>query len=76
MEQKLLNSVNEVNYDEYSSGVNTTAETRYRDNPVLVWSIAIMWAFILLIIGHSKVADWVESEDPGRLADIIEWIFS
>lgn len=76
MEQKLLNSVNNMNYDENGRRVDTTGGTRYVDNPVLVWSIAIMWAFVLLIMGHSRVADWVESEDPGRLADIIEWLFS
>lgn len=48
----------------------------YVDNPVLVWSLALMWAFVLLIVGHSKIVEWVEGEDPGRLADIVDWLFN
>ena len=74
MEQKLLHSVGMGN-DDHASGVDTTTRDRYVDNPVLIWSLAIMWAFVLLIMGHSHIAEWVEGEDPGRLADIIEWLF-
>jgi hypothetical protein len=73
MEQKLLNTVNGMG-DEGGEGVNVGS--RYAENPVLFWSMAIMWAFLLLIMGHSKIAEWVEGEDPGRLVDVIEWIFS
>jgi hypothetical protein len=73
MEQKLLNTVNGMG-DEGGEGINVGS--RYAENPVLIWSMAIMWAFLLLIMGHSKIAEWVEGEDPGRLVDVIEWIFS
>jgi hypothetical protein len=76
MEQKLLNSYTNMGDDSYGNGADTTTRSRYADNPVLIWSLAIMWAFVLLIMGHSKIAEWVEGEDPGRLADIIEWLFS
>lgn len=74
MEQKLLHSVG-IGSDDQASGVDTTTRDRYVDNPVLIWSLAIMWAFVLLIMGHSHIAEWVEGEDPGRLADFLEWIF-
>ena len=49
--------------------------TRYADNPVLVWSMALMWAFVVLIMMHPTIAEMVEGEDPGRLVDFIEWLF-
>jgi hypothetical protein len=76
MEQKLLNTVNGMDDDNYGGGSGADARNRYAENPVLIWSMAIMWAFLLLIMGHSKIAEWVEGEDPGRLVDVIEWIFS
>ena len=48
---------------------------RYADNPVLVWSLALMWAFVVLILMHPKIAELVEGGDPGQLADIVEWLF-
>ena len=75
MEQKLLNSYGMSGNDGETSG-EAPNTTRYSDNPVLVWSLALMWAFVLIIMGHSKIAEWVESEDPGQLADIVEWLFS
>jgi hypothetical protein len=74
MEQKLLNTMNGMDGGNHEDNTSTTS--RYSDNPVLIWSLAIMWAFILLIMGHHKIAEWVEGEDPGRLADVIEWMFS
>ena len=48
---------------------------RYADNPVLVWSLALMWAFVVLILMHPKIAELVEGGDPGQLVDIVEWLF-
>jgi hypothetical protein len=76
MEQKLLNTINGMDGNNYGNGSDTATRNRYANNPVLIWSLAIMWAFVLLIMGHSKIAEWVEGEDPGRLADVIEWLFS
>ncbi|KAL3783836.1 hypothetical protein HJC23_005329 [Cyclotella cryptica] len=76
MEQKLLNSYTRMGNDNYGSSMGATASNSYADNPVLIWSLAIMWAFVLLVMGHSQVSEWAEGEDPGILADIIEWLFS
>ncbi|KAL7477856.1 hypothetical protein ACHAW6_003651 [Cyclotella cf. meneghiniana] len=76
MEQKLLNSYIRMGDDSYGSSMDTTTNNRYVDNPVLIWSLAIMWAFVLLVMGHSQISEWAEGEDPGILADIVEWLFS
>jgi hypothetical protein len=74
MEQKLLNTMNGIDGGNHEGDTDTTS--RYSDNPVLIWSLAIVWAFILLIMGHHRIAEWVEGEDPGMLADVVEWMFS
>jgi hypothetical protein len=76
MEQKLLNSYTRIGDDSYGSSMGTTTSNSYADNPVLIWSLAIMWAFVLLVIGHSQISEWAEGEDPGMFADIVEWLFS
>lgn len=84
MEQKLLHTyVNPNNNNDGGSDGNTDTTTdaaassgRYVDNPVLVWSLALMWAFVVLILMHPKIAELFEGQgDPGQLADIIEWLF-
>ncbi|KAL7539145.1 hypothetical protein ACHAWF_006311 [Thalassiosira exigua] len=49
--------------------------SRYADNPVLVWSLALMWAFAVLIAMHPRLAELVEGGDPGQLVDFLEWLF-
>jgi len=81
MEQKLLHThVNtNPNNNDGDDGDTTSAAAssgRYVDNPVLVWSISLMWAFVVLILMHPKIAELFEGQgDPGQLADIIEWLF-
>mmetsp|Transcript_3195 Transcript_3195/g.6804 ORF Transcript_3195/g.6804 Transcript_3195/m.6804 type:complete len:611 (+) Transcript_3195:253-2085(+) len=78
MEQKLLHTFTSTSHHHHggdgSSGT-TTRTSGYADNPVLIWSMALMWAFVILIAGHVKIADWVEGGDAGQLADIVEWLF-
>jgi len=55
----------------------------YTDNPVLAWSLALMWAFVVLILLCLKIEQLVEGEgwfDDNDLsaqlpADIIDWMF-
>ena len=81
MEQKLLNTyINPIDNNGENNDGTATASTgptaaRYSENPVLVWSLAIMWSFVVLILMHPKIAELVEGGDPGQLADIIEWMF-
>mmetsp|Transcript_19294 Transcript_19294/g.40680 ORF Transcript_19294/g.40680 Transcript_19294/m.40680 type:complete len:474 (+) Transcript_19294:73-1494(+) len=76
MEQKLLNTYTS-NGDDGAASAATTSSGRYMDNPVLVWSLALMWSFVVLILMHPKIAEFVEeSGDEGQMADIIEWLFS
>ncbi|KAL7468681.1 hypothetical protein ACHAXS_008991 [Conticribra weissflogii] len=89
MEQKLLHTFastlphhhhhHQHQHDHHHGGDGlsrtATRTTGYADNPVLVWSMALMWAFVILIAGHAKIADWVEGGDAGQLADIVEWLF-
>ena len=82
MEQKLLRTY--VTPEGRNGGDDGTATTaganatgRYVDNPVLVWSLALMWSFVVLILMHPKIAELVGGgSDTGQLADIIEWLFS
>lgn len=74
VEQKLLNTYVNPNENAGDGGAEAPA-TRYADNPVLVWSLALMWSFVVLILMHPKIAELVEGGDPGQLADIIEWMF-
>ena len=77
MEQKLLHTYVHPGSsdDRHDDGTTTETSGRYADNPILVWSLAIMWAFVVLILMHPKIAELVEGGDPGQLADIIEWMF-
>lgn len=76
MEQKLLNTyiqpMGGASGDGEGGGINVGG---YTDNPVLVWSLALMWSFVVLILMHPKVAELVEGNDEGQLADIVEWLF-
>eukprot|EP00584_Thalassiosira_punctigera_P002126 CAMPEP_0172531428 /NCGR_PEP_ID=MMETSP1067-20121228/4846_1 /TAXON_ID=265564 ORGANISM="Thalassiosira punctigera, Strain Tpunct2005C2" /NCGR_SAMPLE_ID=MMETSP1067 /ASSEMBLY_ACC=CAM_ASM_000444 /LENGTH=534 /DNA_ID=CAMNT_0013315807 /DNA_START=65 /DNA_END=1669 /DNA_ORIENTATION=+ len=77
MEQKLLNTY--VNWEGNANDGNdeVTQMGGYTDNPVLVGSLALMWAFVVLILMHPKIAELVEGrDDGGQLADIIEWLFN
>jgi len=82
MEQKLLQTyVTPDGRNNGDDGTTTSAAAnatgRYVDNPVLVWSLALMWSFVVLILMHPKIAELVEGRsDAGQLADIIEWLFS
>lgn len=79
MEQKLLHTFTSTlphhHHGGDGSSGTTTRTSGYADNPVLIWSMALMWAFVILIAGHAKIADWVEGGDAGQLADIVEWLF-
>ena len=74
MEQKILHSYTTSGSNDETSG--TASGTGHADNPVLIWSLALMWAFVIVIVGHAKIADWIEGGDPGRLADLVEWLFN
>jgi len=50
LEQKLLNTFNVLDNDHDGANIDTATRNRYADNPVLIWSLAIMWAFILLCV--------------------------
>lgn len=79
MEQKLLQAY--VNIDDDGGRDDNTIERidygRYMiDNQVLVWSVALMWSFVVLIIlMHPKISELVV-RNPGQLVDFIEWLFS
>ena len=82
MEQKLLNTYVNPMQDDNDGGSTTDnrgsmgSSGRYSDNPVLVWSLSLMWAFVVLLLMHPKIAELIgNGDDPGQLADIIEWLF-
>jgi len=78
MEQKLLHSympTTRMNTDDGQEGGNRTAH-RLSDNPVLIWSLAIMWAFVFLVLMSPKIADWVEEGDPGIIAEFVSMLFN
>ncbi len=54
----------------------------YADNPVLAWSLALMWAFVVLILMCPKIEQffeggaWFDDNDlSAQLLDIIDWMF-
>jgi hypothetical protein len=55
----------------------------YTDNPVLAWSLALMWAFVVLILMCPKIEQlvegggWFDDKDLSAQlpADIIDWMF-
>jgi len=74
MEQKLVHTY--VTQDGVnSSDDGTRTSLRYGDNPVLLWSLALMWSFVVLILLHPKFAALIEGGDEGQLADILQRFF-
>mmetsp|Transcript_20754 Transcript_20754/g.39275 ORF Transcript_20754/g.39275 Transcript_20754/m.39275 type:complete len:539 (-) Transcript_20754:214-1830(-) len=78
MEQKLLNTyVNPMENENDNNEEGAARSGSYADNPVLVWSLALMWGFVVLILMHPKIAELVEGrDDVGQMADIVEWLFN
>mmetsp|Transcript_14306 Transcript_14306/g.30561 ORF Transcript_14306/g.30561 Transcript_14306/m.30561 type:complete len:525 (+) Transcript_14306:52-1626(+) len=78
MEQKLLNTyVNPMENENDDNEEGAARSGSYADNPVLVWSLALMWGFVVLILMHPKIAELVEGrDDVGQMADIVEWLFN
>lgn len=75
VEQKLVNSFTAGEIDERRRSIT--------DNPTLLWSVALLWSFVILLVGHVHIETWVENASSGgggdgnlaSMADFVEWLF-